>query len=252
MGVPQPSLHHSAAAVRGKQMQSRVRETKTEHEARDDQVPTAIASETAVSSKEDNSNDDDDDDILTLSLFDETDLGQDDKGVRDARLAASSPPPTLGSSVGCTTSDIASSKSDVRASGVSTARDARPLLPLEDDVVITNSNVSGECSQQVARALESASTTAAIPAVATPSSVSEILDAVVRPLLAEALPQLQQAPSFAIAVSRTDAGVHARAALVSFNLKMKVRTAVPSVTYHVTIYIYSQYQVPHFILGSLV
>jgi hypothetical protein len=65
---------------------------------------------------------------------------------------------------------------------------------------------------------------ASTDAAPTPRSVSEIVDAAVRPVLAEALcGELQQAPSFAVAVSRTDAGVHARAALVSFNLKIKVR-----------------------------
>ena len=244
VGVPKLSPSDRSAAV-GKQ--SHVRETKTEHEAHDDHLPTSssrIASETAGSSKADNS---DDDDILTFSLFDESDLGNDDgdedRGGAKGCAEPSSLPPRLASSVGCTTSDSGSSKSDVNTTGVSTAHESQRLLPLEDDVLIANTNMSApELSvQHAASELESTSATAAIPVVTTPSSVSEILDAVVRPLLAEALPHLQQAPSFAIAVSRTDAGVHARAALVSFNLKMKVHSSTSTD-------IYLQHSIPHFIL----
>lgn len=229
VGVPKLSPPDRSAAV-GKQ--SHVRETKTEHEAHDDHLPTPTGS-----SKADNS---DDDDILTFSLFDESDLGNDggDEDRGGARVAAGCAEPSS-----LPPSDTGSSKSDVNTTGVSTAHESQRLLPLEDDVLVTNTNMSApELSvQHAACELESTSATAAIPAVTTPSSVSEILDAVVRPLLAEALPHLQQAPSFAIAVSRTDAGVHARAALVSFNLKMKVRNSASAD-------IDSQHSIPHFIL----
>lgn len=53
----------------------------------------------------------------------------------------------------------------------------------------------------------------------TKPSVSEKLDALVRPELAARL-RLKSPPSFSVVVSRTDAGVHARGNLLTFNLKL--------------------------------
>jgi tRNA pseudouridine(38-40) synthase len=54
------------------------------------------------------------------------------------------------------------------------------------------------------------------------NSVSEVLDAAVRPVLAACLePVLKAPPSFGVSVSRTDAGVHARHNIVTFNVKVQ-------------------------------